>query len=196
MLHLAQPSFPKLSDAIIEPVKGRGYGKFVEGEPITQPSQVRVGDLLCDYSVQFNAINLVWVTKTDWPEEPDSLKGKKFYAAIVDPKDPSKFGMGTHGDDICFWDHEFNPSHPVFHYILHRAILSNEPQRRLELQASDFKTAVEASNTPEGRRMLEWFASRNGSRFMLSGTNPVARIIEIEQRKPGFIPLMVEHRIA
>ena len=207
MFQLAQPSFLKLSDAIVDPVKGRGYGKFIEGEPITTPSQVKVGDLLCEYCIQFHACNLIRVVKTDWPEEPETLKSKKFYGVIMDPKDPSVPGIGSTGE-ICFWDLEFSPTciegserkaagklSPTFHAVLHRAILSDQPQRRLRLQAGDRKTAVEATNTPEGRKMLEWFAERNGAGFMLSGTSPAAQIIEIKQSKPGLVPLMVEHRI-
>jgi hypothetical protein len=172
------PRFP------VEP-KGRGFGKFIEGECITCPAQVQVGDLVTEYNSQFHACNLIRVT--------GSSAGSNFHGMIVDPVDPFLRGAGTM-DDICFWDWEFNINRPdTFKSVLHRAVLPIEPLRRLELQSSDFKTAVEASDTPQGRQMLMWFAARNGSRFMLRSTNPCARLIHIVQRQPQLIPLLVEH---
>ena len=110
------------SAKVANPPKGRGFGRFVESEPVTRVDQVKVGDLLTYHSIQFNACNLIRVTQTDWPEQPASLKGAKFYAEIVDPKDPTQPGIGTNGE-VCFWDWAISGSGTE----LHRAVLRRAP---------------------------------------------------------------------
>jgi hypothetical protein len=104
-------------------VRGRGFGKFIEGDPITSPDQVNVGDLLTCYYTRFNARNLIRVTQTHWPQSPAKLKGTRFYGIIVDPEDPSRPGMGTTGD-ICFWFWEIcSADSQRSGSVLHRAAL-------------------------------------------------------------------------
>ena len=104
---------------VVEPAKGSGFGPFVKGEPITSPKQVKVGDLLCDYTIQFDARNIVRVTQTEF----DAADGEHFYGIFVDPTDTSKPRIGSTGE-INFWDWEINPVNAgACSTILHRAIL-------------------------------------------------------------------------
>lgn len=102
---------------IVSSFKGSGFNPFTEGEAIISPSQVNVGDLLCEYSIQFNAQNIVRVTRTEF----DVANGEHFYGVFVDPKDTSKLRVGSTGE-INFWDFEINPHTPACRTLLHRAV--------------------------------------------------------------------------
>ena len=85
---------------------GRGWGHFIPSVRVNNPSEVKVGDLVCLESEQFKARNLARVTRTKFAD-----KGARFYARFVDPKAPSDFM----GNEFCLWDFEIKGSTQVFH---------------------------------------------------------------------------------
>ncbi|MEI8196617.1 MAG: hypothetical protein WCI73_11965 [Phycisphaerae bacterium] len=92
-----------------EPHHGSGWGKAMPGLPVIRPNQVEVGDVLLQYCRQFDAYNVVLVTKTEWQGEPENLRGKKFYCIFIDPatmrnKKPKVRQGGD--DERCVWHHE------------------------------------------------------------------------------------------
>jgi hypothetical protein len=83
-------------------ITGSGIGKFRKGEEIVSVSQLRVGDLLADFSPQFNAMNLMKVVEI-------AEDGSRFYGIFVDPVDTAKVRLP--GDDrICVWNFEIGRS--------------------------------------------------------------------------------------
>lgn len=62
---------------------GSGWGRFTPGEPITDVSQLAVGDLLTEHNEQFDADNLVRVIRVD------TDRGI-FYGRFVSPEDTAQ----------------------------------------------------------------------------------------------------------
>jgi hypothetical protein len=90
-------------------LRGLGIGTFVKGEEITSIGQLRVGDLLADFSPQFNALNLMKVLEI-------VEDGSRVYGIFVDPADTGRARLP--GDDkFCLWSFEIGRS-SVLHWAV------------------------------------------------------------------------------
>lgn len=103
------------------PAMGSGWGDFHPGDPITSPADVKVGDMLLEFIGQFNAYNVIKVTKTQWAGEPENLRGRKFYGVFVNPAKTSEERIGSNGE-FCRWDHEMDGHAGRHGHQLYRAV--------------------------------------------------------------------------
>jgi hypothetical protein len=82
----------KISD---QKTKGRGTGGYSRGEKIKSAQEVNVGDLLIYDNEQFDATNLIEVTRKD----DTGLNRDIFYAEHIDPSTNTKAG-----EEFAVWD--------------------------------------------------------------------------------------------
>ena len=75
---------------------GSGWGTHTRGEKIFRPSQVHVGEVVLDDSIQFHARNVARVTK---------VEADKLYALFVDPDNTQNKRMAD-DHEFCVWNHE------------------------------------------------------------------------------------------
>ena len=78
------------------PFHGSGWGEHPRGVKIIRPSQVSVGEIILDDSIQFHARNVARVTK---------VEADKIYAEFVDPDNTNTKRMAD-DHEFCIWDHE------------------------------------------------------------------------------------------
>lgn len=74
-------------------MNGRGFGSHIKGERIRQISDLRVGDLVLEYSAQFHAENTVLITRH---------LGDRVYGVFVNPHD----WTDRWGTEFCIWGFE------------------------------------------------------------------------------------------
>lgn len=129
--------------------KGRGFGKYVRGESISDFSGVHVGDLLLEHSNQFDADNTVIVSKDEFPENPQS----RIWVHFVNPENWEE----KWGEDFCIWGHELGKSVELW-----RAVSAPTPEPQGEpgplfAQASKKKadTADNPANEKGGEGAIE-----------------------------------------
>lgn len=94
------------------------------GERVTDISQVKLGDILLQDSIQFDALNLCRVD--EFPGFPEGITGSRLYAVFVDPTDTSC--LRNPGDSsFCVWDHDFDsPSGNLIYYRVSKASVSGD----------------------------------------------------------------------
>ena len=78
---------------------GSGFGPYSKGEQITDISNLCVGDLLLEHSVQFNANNVVRVTHVDPHRDI-------FYGTFEDPETEFELRIGATPDGFAVWGFE------------------------------------------------------------------------------------------
>jgi len=108
----------KCPDAIMlqqTKVRGSGVGNFVSGTEITTIAQLHVGDLAASFSPQFNALNLMRVTRI-------TEDGSRAYGVFVNPHQPHELRLAS-DEEFCIWDHEINCS-----VILHKVVTEAAPE--------------------------------------------------------------------
>lgn len=74
----------------------------MKGEPVTAAAQVRRGQILLAYSLQFDAENIMRVIE---PEGFSTIAANGFYAHFVDPDDTDEARNGSNGP-MRVWDFE------------------------------------------------------------------------------------------
>lgn len=74
--------------ATANPKLGSGIGAYKRGARVTRVQQVKVGDLLADHNPQFDAMNLIRVTRL-------ADDGSRFYARHIDPQNASRRRYST-----------------------------------------------------------------------------------------------------
>lgn len=77
---------------------GSGIGNFKTIRRITSLKNIKKGQLLADYSHQFNALNLIRVTNTT-----DAKTRGIIYGIFVNPHNPSVKRLET-DDEFAIWD--------------------------------------------------------------------------------------------
>lgn len=75
---------------------GSGWGKHIRGEKILRPTQVHIGEVILNDSIQFHARNVARVT---------NVEADKIYALFVDPTNPKDKRMAD-DHEFCVWNHE------------------------------------------------------------------------------------------
>ena len=118
-----------VQDTEYGPVKGgSGVGEFKPVRKLTADDiqTLRVGDILIDYSRQFQALNLGRVVE---------VESDKFYIILVDPKDTTKRRMAGDVERICIWNFDIGKSSDFYTVAkpVDYKITSN--QRRLLVEA-------------------------------------------------------------
>lgn len=90
-------------------LRGRGAGRYLEGERVRSVKEVTVGMLLIDLNLQFDAVNLIRVTSLD----TTGLDRAIFYWTFADPATGEAIGT----ESYSMWEHDFtgdNPSTVLF----------------------------------------------------------------------------------
>lgn len=95
------------------PRRGSGWGNFQAGEQINDLSKLNVGDLLLEFSIQFDSYNVVRVTKTRWENESDQLVNRKVYGVFADPSDPATTRLYSSGE-FCICNHELGSARELY----------------------------------------------------------------------------------
>ncbi len=106
-----------VADVAVEEVprpKGRGFGSFTKGEKVTSLLDMKYGEMLLEYSHQFDSQNIIRITNVRPHDFTDP--GEIIYARFVNPQNPSEFA----GIEFAIWDFEL--SGKTLRYDLWRAI--------------------------------------------------------------------------
>lgn len=90
---------------ILKESSGSGWGSYTQGKEITSIHDLKVGGVYLDHSLQFDAKNIVKITKIKLAVPDPSADDYLAYMHFVDPNDFKKARQG--GDkEFAVWDHD------------------------------------------------------------------------------------------
>jgi len=91
-----------------EKYAGSGWGDLISDYEITDTSEFEVGDIILEHSNQFNARNVVKITRTEGQN--------KAYGVFINPKNHKKLRL-PNDKEFVIWDFQFSFKNPKVQYF-------------------------------------------------------------------------------